>query len=362
MQALAKPSRFLFFLILLFGGLYFARTVLVPVIIGGLLAMLFLPLSNRLEKKGVSRAWAAFLCIVCLLALIAGIGGLLAWQSSELTRDLSGVEDRISEWVGQLKEFIRHTVGIEPQQQQKLIQQQQASGGGQVSRIVMAILDSLLAVAVDTVLVLVYLFLLLYFRNHLRSFVLQMVSTDKQPETRKILQESSEVAQQYLAGLAAMITALWVLYGIGFSIVGVKHAIFLAILCGLLEMIPFIGNLTGTALAILVTMAQGGDTNTILGILVVYGVVQFTQTYIIEPLVVGNEVSINPLFTILVIVVGEAVWGIPGMILALPMLGIIKVICDHVEPLRPYGFLIGKVGSENETSLGKKLKQILHIG
>ncbi len=64
----------------------------------------------------------------------------------------------------------------------------------------------------------------------------------------------------------------------------------------------------------------------IMGILITYALVQFIQSYIIEPLVVGSEVNINPLFTIIAIVLGEAVWGVPGLILAIPLLGIFKII------------------------------------
>ncbi|RYG23406.1 MAG: AI-2E family transporter, partial [Chitinophagaceae bacterium] len=142
--------------------------------------------------------------------------------------------------------------------------------------------------------------------------------------------------------MGMMIVALWILYGIGFSIIGVKHFLIFAILCGLLEIVPFVGNLTGNLVTILMVLAQGGGSSMVLGVVITYAIVQFLQTYLLEPLVVGAEVNINPLFTIMVIVVGELVWGIPGMVLAIPLLGIVKIICDNVEPLRPYGFLIGK--------------------
>ena len=89
-------------------------------------------------------------------------------------------------------------------------------------------------------------------------------------------------------------------------------------------------------------VVQGGGSGMIIGVLITYAIVQFIQTYILEPLVVGAEVNINPLFTIFVLVAGELVWGIPGMVLAIPLLGIAKIICDHIEPLKPYGFLIGQ--------------------
>ena len=86
------------------------------------------------------------------------------------------------------------------------------------------------------------------------------------------------------------------------------------------------GNLTGNLITIIAVVMQGGSVSMILGVMATYATVQFLQTYILEPLVVGKGVSINPLFTIAGIVAGELVWGVPGMILAIPIMGIIKII------------------------------------
>ncbi|RYE14109.1 MAG: AI-2E family transporter, partial [Sphingobacteriales bacterium] len=102
----------------------------------------------------------------------------------------------------------------------------------------------------------------------------------------------------------------------------------------------------------------GADTSILIGILVIYGLVQFIQTYLLEPLVVGSEVNINPLFTIIAIVAGEALWGIPGMVLAIPLLGMTKIVCDHIEPLKPFGYLIGQSKKDQNSSLIDKVKGI----
>ena len=88
------------------------------------------------------------------------------------------------------------------------------------------------------------------------------------------------------------------MYSIGFSIVGVKYAVLFAVLCGLLEIVPFVGNLTGNIITILAVLVQGGSGGMIIGVLITYASVQFIQTYLLEPLVVGSGVNINPLFTI----------------------------------------------------------------
>jgi predicted PurR-regulated permease PerM len=127
-------------------------------------------------------------------------------------------------------------------------------------------------------------------------------------------------------------------------------------LCGVLEIVPFVGNLLGNGITILMAITQGGGSAMVIGIIITYAIVQFLQTYILEPLVVGSEVNINPMFTILALVAGEQIWGIPGLVLAVPLLGIIKIICDNVEALKPIGFLIGKEKSEKEGGFKEKIK------
>jgi predicted PurR-regulated permease PerM len=131
--------------------------------------------------------------------------------------------------------------------------------------------------------------------------------------------------------------------------------LFFAILCGLLEIVPFVGNLLGTTFTVLAVAAQGGDGRVILGVIGVYMLVQFVQTYILEPLVVGSQVRINPLFTIIGLVAGELIWGIAGMVLAIPLLGVLRIVFDHIPSLKPYAYLIGS-DPQNRSSLFDKIK------
>ena len=325
-----------------FAGLYFAKPFLVPLAIAGILSLLFLPISTKLESKGFSRGLSVATCLLLFIAFIAGVIALISWQISDLASDFTGMEQKVTKTINKLKETLSTTFGISAEKQQEMMKKQQQSGGGGMSSIVTAIISSFMSILVDTVLVWVYIFLLMFYRRHLKLFILKLVPQEDKPKTTKIIYGSANVAHKYLTGLALMIVLLWIMYGIGFTIAGVKNAFFFAILCGLLEIIPFIGNLAGTALTLLMAITQGGGSNIIIGILITYALVQFIQSYIIEPLVVGAEVNINPLFTILAIVLGETIWGVPGMILAIPMLGIFKIICDNVDSLKPYGFLIGE--------------------
>lgn len=340
--SLTKTISVIFFAFMIISGMFFAREFLIPIAIASLLAMLFLPLSRWLESKGISRVVASLLCVILFLIGIASIIALFSWQASDISKDLSQIGDRLSQIASEIKQYIAKNVGISPEQQKEFIDKQAESSSGGSGNTAGTVLSMLMGVLVDAVLVMVYLFLFISSRAHLKKFVLMLVPNGEEKETEQIIKDSGKMAQKYISGMGMMIVMLWILYGVGFTLVGVENALFFAVLCGILEIIPFIGNLTGTFLTVLMVISQGGDSNMIMAVIGTYLVVQFLQTYILEPLVVGSEVNINPLFTILILVLMELVWGIAGLILAIPMIGIIKIICDHIKPLKPYGFLIGK--------------------
>ena len=215
----------------------------------------------------------------------------------------------------------------------------------------MSFVNSLANVMINAVLVVVYIFLFLYYRNHLKQFVLRIVPQDKKQNAQRIIQKSEALSGYYLTGLFSMIAMLWIMYGIGFWIIGLKGALLFAIICGILEIVPFVGNLVGNLIAIFAALAQGGDAGMVIGIVAVYLSVQFLQTYVLEPLVVCQRVNINPLFTIMGLVAGQLLWGIAGMALAVPVIGIAKIVCDNVPELQAYGTLIGPAKSPKRGAL-----------
>ncbi|MGY3214168.1 AI-2E family transporter [Mucilaginibacter sp. HD30] len=353
---LPRISHVLFIIIAGTAMLYVAKPVLVPVAFALVLAMLLIPLCKRMEKVGLNRAVAVLTCILLLLLTFAVIIGLLSWQLSSLIDDMNNIEERLTSMMQRIQQFISTRTGIDSSQQKELVEQvNKEAPASMISQVTGIITGGL----VNVILVLVYIFMLMYFRNHLMTFIKKAVPATQRGNVADMVQCAGEVSQQYLIGLSQMIVTLWIMYSIGFTIAGVKYAIFFAILCGTLEIIPFVGNLTGTALTVMMGIVQGGDFKLIGGILVTYALVQFIQSYILEPLVVGKGVNLNPLFTILGIVIGEAVWGLPGMVLAVPIFGMIKIFCDHFDALKPYGFLLGcgDKGSKND-SLVEKLRAV----
>ncbi|HEY1113282.1 MAG TPA: AI-2E family transporter [Chitinophagaceae bacterium] len=352
-----KAAAILAILVLIVVILVYAKPFLVPLAFGGLLAMVLLPVSNWLQSKGVHRVLAIILSILALMAFFALVIYFISWQISDIASNATKIEQQLTTKYHQAQQFISRQLGISPQKQQEMLQKQQSSSSGGMGSMITGFLAGLGSFLTNTILVLVYIFLFLYFRGRIKGFIVRLVPREQEGTALHAVHGVQQVAQKYLGGLAMMIALLWVMYGIGFTLVGVKNAFFFAIICGLLEIVPFVGNLTGTALTLTMSLVQGGGMNLVIGILVTYALVQFIQTYLIEPLVVGSEVSINPLFTILALVAGELLWGIPGMVLAIPLMGMAKIVCDHVEPLKPYSYLIGEE-KKKDSGFKKKMKAL----
>ncbi|OLY91418.1 Predicted PurR-regulated permease PerM [Cnuella takakiae] len=357
-QKVIKAAAIFIILIAIVVILVYAKPFLVPVTFGALLAMVLLPITKWLQHKGVGHALAIILSMLVLVAFFALVIFFISWQVSDIASNASQLEQQLTSKYQQAQQFIAKKMGVPVEQQQQLLKKQQQSSSGQMGTMITGFLSGLGGFLTNTLLVLVYIFLFTYFRERIKGFIVRLVPKEQEGNAVDTVSSAQKVAQKYLGGLALMVAFLWVMYAIGFTIAGVKNAIFFAIICGLLEIVPFVGNLTGTALTLTMSLVQGGGMNIVIGILVTYGLVQFIQTYILEPLVVGAEVSINPLFTIIGLVAGELVWGIPGMILAIPLMGIAKIVCDHVEPLKPYSYLIGEDKKKGEESgFKKKMKQ-----
>ncbi len=327
-------SIFLFFSILIY-----AKVVLLPLALAGLLAILFMPLGKWLEKVGLNRALSSLLCVIVLITSLAIVIYFFIWQINSITQDVSAIQKNVLNTLHRAELFLYNSFGITPSSQEKILNGKRADG---LTGMISSFIGSLIFFITNFIIVVVYVFMLLYSRRHLKIFILKLTPDDKKQKVENIISASSKATQHYLFGFGLLVTLLWVLYSISFSIIGVKNPVFFASLCSLLEVIPFVGSLTGITLTILMVISQGGSGAMILTVLIVYIIIQFTQFYMIQPSLLGGEVDINPLIAIVALIIGELVWGLGGMIIAIPLTGIAKIVFDNVEELRPYGYLLGR--------------------
>jgi predicted PurR-regulated permease PerM len=128
---------------------------------------------------------------------------------------------------------------------------------------------------------------------------------------------------------------------VGLLMLGIDYAILLGIIGAMLNVIPYIGGIVAVALPMMIAIATKSSAWYAVYVLAVYYFIQFVDNHYIVPKIVASKVKINMLFAIIVVLAGNALWGIPGMFLAIPLLAIVKLICDHIESLKPWGFLLG---------------------
>ena len=360
-------------LVLLFWGLVQAQSFLMPLSVAALLAMIVLPVSNWLEKKGVSRGWSAFLSDLVIILFIVGLTSVLAAQVESLASDWPRIKQKIEPRIEQLQQFITRQTGLSEQAQRQRISlpgfssaqsdstqtdsssEKTSSSSSSSSSSDSSILSSVgkvvggfLGGLGTLLLMLIYTFFFLLYRRKFRLSILKMVPDDQQDQAQKTIADAVRVAQNYLSGRLLLILFLVVLYAIGLTISGVRNAILISLLAAVLSLIPYIGNVIGYALAVVVAFVSGGGAGSVIGVSITFAVAQFVESYVLEPYVVGDKVDLNPVFTIIVVVLGEAVWGIAGMLIAIPVLGILKVVFDHVSPLQPLGYLFGEEDTRDE--------------
>ena len=355
LQKLFKVATILLIMVLAGIILVYAKPFLVPVAFAALLAMLLFPIVMWLKNKGVNETFSIVIAILLLVAFFGLFLGLVTWKVADLAENSQHIEKQLWQKYQQTQDKIISKLGL-PEEKKKQLNKAESESTGSMTSILLKVVKGTGGFLTNTILVLVYTFLFICFRNYFKRFVLRWVPEEADAKAEKVLSNIQQVSQKYLAGKSMMIVLLWIMYGIGFNLAGAKNAFFFAILCGMFELVPFVGNILGTTLTVLATLAQGGDSTTIIFIILTYGLVQFIQSYFIEPLVFGAEVNINPLFTIMGLVAAEILWGVSGMVLAIPMLGIVKIVCDNVVVLKPFGELIGQDKKTTEKGLKAKVE------
>jgi len=319
--------------------LYYGRTLLLPLAFAGLLAMLFTPLSEKLENKGVPRWGSITICVLILLLAIGVVLGAVSWQAKSLVEDWSKVQQEFQSKAQDFETYLTDNVGLTEEQIQQF--KERFSGrSSQLQAWAGRFFGSFISVLGSSLLVIIYLILLLMARERITAFVLRLARDDQRDTAREIMWSAREIASKYLVGRLILIGILAVVYAIGFSVFGLQYAIPIAILAAVLTIIPYLGNIIGGVIALGMGLVTSGGVTVLLGVLGTMSFAQVLESYVLEPWIVGKKVTLNPLFTVVSIIAFSTVWGIAGTILALPITGMLKEAFDRIPPLHPFAFLM----------------------
>lgn len=354
--SLKRINAVLLFGILVCAILFFAKKVLVPVVFAMFFAMLFAPLCNWLELRGWKRSLTSLLSILLTIAIAAGIVLLVVWQSKNLAEKLPEMKQKAQKMVQQGKDYVNQHFGIDEKKQEEIADKQmksaEQSSGSAIKKYLIAFTDFITA----AVLVIIFMFLFLFQREKYEAFFLKLCKDIPVEEAQQMIEKICKVTQQYLRGRLLSIGIFTACFTTGFLIIGLENAFLLAFIAAVLTIIPYVGSIIGGLFPFAVALVTSDDVNVAFGALAVIGIVQGLDNYFIEPYIIGGGVSISAFFTILILFVGGLVWGVAGMILFIPLLGMVKIVCDSFPDLAPYGFLIG---DQKKAEAPPKLKQLL---
>lgn len=192
-----------------------------------------------------------------------------------------------------------------------------------------------------TIFFFVFTFFILYHRRLLVQFLLALFSRNDNKRVHAVIFEVRAVINSYVIGLLTEMGILIVLIFTTLFILGIKYALLMAVLAAILNIIPYLGIYTGMLISMIITLANGSGTE-VIEIGIVFLVAHFIDSNIILPRIVGGRVKINPLITLIAVLIGHLIWGIPGMFLFIPLTAIIRIISEEVEELKPWAILIGE--------------------
>jgi predicted PurR-regulated permease PerM len=319
-------------------------------LLGAMFAMLMAPLCNRLDKVGISRGLSSFIGLLVVLFSLLIIFGVSVWQVAIFVEDLPTIEQRSTEMLVKIQDFIEETFSIPSEDQVAFLQKQFKTLSASAGTYVGKVLTTFSSTLAWLILTLVFTYLFLYNRERYESFFLRLFKNEEPEKIKAVVKKISHVAQHYLTGRAISVIILFVFYALGLLLIGIKNALLLAAIGALLTVIPYVGTILGGLFPVLMALLTEDSFAPAIWAGVVMVTVQAVDNYFIEPYVVGGEVNLSALATIMIIVCGGLIWGTFGMILFIPLLGIAKIICDNVESLKPYGYLIGDPESKKPTS------------
>jgi len=196
----------------------------------------------------------------------------------------------------------------------------------------------------------IYIFFMLYYKENFKHFI-KKVDRSKDNNLTNISEEIKEMVHNYIVGLSIVITIIAFLNSVGLAILGIKYAFFLGVLSAILTIIPYIGVFIGGLLPFLVALLTKDSFFYPLAVVGLMAIVQFLEGNFITPNIVGSKVNVNPLAAIVALVIAGKVWGILGMILAIPITGITKIIFSHYDRLKPYAILLESSSSDRGNSV-----------
>jgi predicted PurR-regulated permease PerM len=332
-----KSTVVLFGLTLLVYALINLRDILVPIAFSVIISILLNPLVNKLKRNKFSHVFSILTAMFIAMIVIAAILYFLSSQIVGFGENIPLLKTKFASLLGHLQHWLQTKFGLAINRQVQLLNDALNSSKAIVGQTVGTALGTLGVIF----LLPVYTFLLLFYKALILNFLYEVFAEENTRQVGDILNQTKTAIQSYMVGLLLEALIVAALNSTALMILGIDYAILLGVMGAILNMIPYLGGIIAIALPVLMATITKDGFSSQFGIIVAYAVIQFIDNNILVPRIVSSKVQINALFSILVVLFGGALWGVPGMFLSIPTVAIIKIIFDHIDDLKPWGKLIG---------------------
>ena len=316
--------------------LFVLQDILVPLAFATLIAILLNPLSNRFEKflpKIVSIVLSMLIAAIVLIALFY----FLSTQVVHFFDDLDAIKLKLTELLHTVQHWLQTTFGISSKKQVQMLNEAANNSKAVIGQTV----NGLLGVLSVVFLIPVYTFLIMLYKTLILNFLFEVFSEENQAKVLEVIGETKGAIQSYIVGLLIETSIIAVLNSSALLILGVQNAILIGVIGAILNLLPYIGGIIAIALPVLMATVTTDGFTTQLLVIGAYALIQFIDNNILVPKIVSSKVQINALVSIIVVLLGAAIWGVSGMFLSIPFIAVLKIIFDRIDGLKPWGKLLG---------------------
>lgn len=322
--------------------LYVGSDIIMPLLLATLFAILLRPVVVFFNKKcKIPHVIAVLVAVLLFVIFVLSVVFFISYQVSDFVEDWPKIQYNMRVNYEHLQTWIKDRFNISYKKQETYLESVKMDSLNNKKEFVGNTLSTFSSTLLNLVLIPIYTFLILLYRNLFKKFLSKLVRKENHIILVDILSEIKVVVQSYIVGLLIEMGIVAVLTTVGLMIIGVPYAILLGTITAVLNLIPYIGILVAGAISILVALTNFTDFTTALGVIIVNAVVQLIDNNFLVPKIVASKVKLNALVSIIAVFIGGALGGIMGMFLAIPFCAIIKVIFDRIDGLKPWGFLFG---------------------
>ncbi len=320
--------------------LYLTQSIILPIIYSTIIAIVLNPMVIFFTNRKVNEVLAISITLTITIVITLLIISFLSFQMMQFTDSFPKVVGKSNQIADSFELWASNRFSIDRIKIHSMVLKKRSefisNGGVMIGETILSTGSRLLV----ALLIPVYVFMILVYKRHLIRFIHKLFNRKEYSEVDAVLGSTKLIIQGYLDGLFLEALIMAFLNSITLLIIGVDYAILLGVLGAIVNVIPYIGGIISILFPVIIAIVSDTPSD-VLWVVISYLVIQFFDVHYIVPKVVASKVKINALISIIVVLSGGALWGFPGMFLSIPLTAIVKVIFDHIEPVKPWGFLLG---------------------